>query len=100
MIKLIGTNGLPVSIDARSPNGDGFVNVGPFVTADGVPKVVVIVGLDTPASYEATLDGHPAVALFLGDEQNGTGNGPWEFGRLIADNWDKAQKLAANQKGQ
>ncbi len=100
MIKLIGANGLPVSIDGHSPNGDGFVNAVPLVTADGVPKVVVMVRLDSPSSYEATLDGHPAVAFFLGEEHDGTGNAPWEFGHLLAEKWHEAQKVAAAQKGQ
>ncbi len=100
MIKLIGTNGLPVAIAGQTPDGDGFVNVVPFVTADGVPKVIVIARLDTASSYEATLDGHPAVAFFMGEEHNGTGNAPWELGHMLAQKWDEAQKSAAAQKGQ
>jgi hypothetical protein len=99
MVKLIGMNGLPVSIAGTTPDGDGYINIVSFVTADGVPKVVVIARLDTPSSYEATLDGHPAVAFFLGEEQNGTGNAPWELGHMLAEKWDEAQKLAASHKG-
>ncbi len=99
MTKLIDTNGLPVTIAGQTPDGDGFLNVVSFVTADGVPKVVVIARLDTPSNYEATLDGHPAVAFFLGQEQDGTGNAPWELGHLLANKWDEAQKLAASPRG-
>jgi hypothetical protein len=49
-----------------------------------------MVRLDTPSSYEATLDGHPAVAFFLGEEHDGKGNAQWEFGHLLADNREKA----------
>ena len=98
MIKLIDANGSTVSLAGQTPDGDGLVNVVPFVTSDGVPKVVVMARLDTPSSYEATLDGHPAVAFFLGQKQDGTGNAPWEFGHLLAQKWDEAQKLAASKK--
>lgn len=98
MTKLINAEGLHIPLTGQTPDGDGFISVVPFVTADGVPKVVVLVRLDTSSSYEATLDGHPAVALFLGQEQDGTGNAPWEFGHLLAQKWDEAQKLAASQK--
>jgi hypothetical protein len=98
MTKLVDMNGLPVSLAGQTPDGDGYVSVVPFVTADGVPKVVVIARLDSPSSYEATIDGHPAVAFFLGQEQDGTSNGPWEFGHLLVQKWDEAKKLAASQK--
>jgi hypothetical protein len=58
----------------------------------------VIARLDSPSSYEATLDGHPAVAFFLGQEHDGTGNAPWELGHLLIEKWNEVQKLAASQK--
>jgi len=39
---------------------------------------------DVASVYEAKLDGHPAIAVFLGEEQSGTGNAPWELGHLLA----------------
>src|ERR1035437_8320565 len=99
MVKLIGMNGLPVSIAGTTPDGDGYINIVSFVTADGVPKDAVIARLDTPSSYEASLDGHPAVAVFLGEAQNVAGNAPWELGHMLAEKWDEAQKLAASHKG-
>jgi hypothetical protein len=98
MLKLTGVSGLPISLDGQTPSKDGYINVVPFVTADGVPKVIVMVRLDTESSYEATLDGHPAVAIFLGEENDGTGNAPWQFGHLLAEQWDKAKKLAADRQ--
>jgi hypothetical protein len=99
MIKLIDANGLPVDIAGQTPGGDGFINVVSFVTNDGVPKVMIMFRLDSPVSYEATIDGHPAVAFSLGEEHDGTGNAPWEFGHLLAQKWDDAQKRAVSQKG-
>ena len=74
----------PVPLEGHTPNGDGHVSVAPFATADGVPKVVLMIRTDVASVYEAKLDGHPAIAVFLGEEQSGTGNAPWELGHLLA----------------
>jgi hypothetical protein len=90
---------LPVPLTGQTPDGDGHVNVAAFATDDGVPKVVLMLRTDVPAAYEATLDGHPAIAFFLGEEKDGTGNSPWELGHLLAKQWDEAKKLAAKKRG-
>ena len=89
-----GMNKFPVPIEAHTPDGDGYVNIAPFSTSDGVPKVVLIIRTDTPVVYEAMLDGHPAIAVFLGEDKDGTGNTPWELGHLLCQQWDEAKKLA------
>ena len=90
-------NQFPQPLDATSTTGDSWGLVSPYVTSDGVPKVVLMIRTDAASSYAATLDGHPAIAVFLAEDADGTGNGPWEFGHLLCQQWDKAKEMAAQQ---
>lgn len=91
-------NKFPVPLEGHTPGGDGYVNVVAFATDDGVPKVVLMIRTDIAQVYEVKLDGHPAIAIFLGEDNDGRGNAPWELGHLLAQQWDEAKKLAAAKK--
>ena len=68
------------------------MTVCPVVDAAGTPAVALVVRKDADVTYEATLDGHPATAIFL--REDGAGNAPWELGHLLAENWEQAKKMA------
>lgn len=68
-------NKLRFALEGHS-TGDGHITTAPFATEDGVPKVVLFIRTDVASVYEAKLDGHPAIAVFLGEEKDGTGNTP------------------------
>jgi hypothetical protein len=78
-----------LNLDATTPTSDGHMTVAPFAPTDGVPKVVLFIRTDIASVYEAKLDRHPAVAVFLGKEGPGeTGNAPWILGDLLIQQWE------------
>lgn len=85
-------NSIPFSLEGHSPTGDGHMTVAPFVTDDGVPKAVLFIRTDVPSVYTAKLDGQPAIAVFLGQDV------PGALGNLLTQQWDLAEKLAADRK--
>jgi hypothetical protein len=80
-----------LNLDAKSPDGASVLVVIPYVTADGVPNVVVYIKKNAAGVFDATLDGQPALAIVLGE--NESGNAPWTVGDLLVDSWQKAKKL-------
>ena len=80
-----------LDLDAKSPNGESILAVAPYVGPDGQPAVVVIIKKNAAGVFDSTLDGEPALALVLGE--NEARNAPWTVGDLLVDNWEKAKKL-------
>lgn len=95
----ITLNKLPITLAGNSSTGDGHITAAPFVTADGVPKAVLYIRLDVPSVYEATLDGHPALAMFIDQAKaDGTQDIPWILGHELGHALDLAKQNAAGLK--
>jgi hypothetical protein len=75
-----------------SADGLGAISVTPM-KQNGNPTVVIVIRTDVPGVMQATLDGHPAIAVFLSDDGTGSLNAPWELGHLLAAKWEEAKKL-------
>ena len=82
-------------LGAMSPDGNSIIAVVPYVQPNGEPSVMVIVKKEAAGVFDTTLDGRPALAFSLGENQ--TGNAPWTVGDLLVDNWEKAKKLAGKK---
>lgn len=92
---------MKITFTADTPTGDAHVSAAPFNTQEGDPKVVLTIRTDIDSVYAATLDGHPAIAIFLGGEDADelAATTPWVFGNLLVQNWLEAKKLAAGKAG-
>jgi hypothetical protein len=84
-----------LDLNATSPDGKASIGVVPYVRPNGDPAVLVIIKKSAEGVFESTLDGQPAFALLLVEDS--AGNGPWEFGHLLAERWEDAQKLAGKK---
>ena len=52
---------------------------------------MVIVKKEATGVFETTLDGEPAFAIALTEDEHG--NGPWTVGDLLVSKWEQAKKL-------
>ena len=91
MNKMYTDDGQHIPLDLTTSKNDDVVSIQPFVTPNDVPTVVLYIRLDK--CFETTLNGHPAIALFLG-EKDGKSNAPWEVGHQLQEAWAQAEKLA------
>lgn len=82
----------------QSPTGAAKVHVVPFTTSAAVPKLVMIIRTDKSEVYEATLDGHPAMAVVLGPKNDRADTCPHELAQVLCQQWDVAQELAVAQR--
>lgn len=82
-------------IQVTSENGEGVFTVAPFVQASGKPAVAIVIKKNAPGVIDALLDGQPAIAALI-DENQGS-NGPWVIGDLLVQNWEKAKELAGKK---
>jgi hypothetical protein len=57
--------------------------------------VAVFVKKNSEGIGEATLDGVPALVMFM--NEGADGNAPWNFGHELIEAWEKAKKLVGNQ---
>lgn len=80
-----------------SADGKSDLSSTPFTTSDGVPKVVIFIRTDAGRVYEATLDGHPAIAVIFGRDIGGKSS-PEILADQLTEHWYEAKKLAAAKK--
>jgi hypothetical protein len=84
--------GMPtLDLDAKSVDGKSVMVVVPYIQPNGQPSVMMIVKKSATGVFETTLDGEPAFALSLSEDQNG--NGPWVVGDLLVSAWEQAKKM-------
>lgn len=80
-----------MELGAKSPDGKSVMAVAPYVQPNGQPSVMVIVKKEATGVFETTLDGEPAFAIALTEDEHG--NGPWTVGDLLVSKWEQAKKL-------
>jgi hypothetical protein len=81
-----------LEVNAKSTDGKSVIGISPYVQANGEPAVLVLIKKNANGVYDSTLDGQPALALVVSEDP--TGNGPWNLGDLMVQNWEAAKKLA------
>lgn len=66
-----------------------------MVQPNGTPAVAIIIKKDVQGVVEALLDGQPAIAAIIGEDQ--ASNGPWVLGDLLVQNWEAAKKMTGRK---
>lgn len=86
-----------LDLNAKSPDGKAAIGFFPYVKPNGEPAVLMVIKTAADGVFDSTLDGQPAVAVVLGEDQSGNNNAPWEIGHLLQDSWEKARKLVGKK---
>jgi hypothetical protein len=76
-----------------TPTGDSKYFVADY-TQNGSKTVFFIVRKEAEGVFEATLDGHPAIAITFGETKDG--NAAWEIGHQLIEAWERVKKNAGD----